>query len=198
MKKHLNLIVPLLLFATMSFGQRTVSGLVSTTDGDPLIGVNIVEKGTANGTISDIDGTYELAVGNDAVIIFSYSGYETQEVEVGNQTSINIEMEAGAYLDEVVVTALNIGRKKRALAYSVGELDGSSVATAKEVNIGNALAGKVAGVNVSNPATGAGGSSRIVIRGNSNISGNNQPLIVVDGVPINNDNLGSAGMWGGQ
>ncbi len=180
------------------FGQKTVTGIVKTADGDVLIGVNILEKGTGNGTISDIDGTFSLDVQDGGILVVSYSGFQSQEIAVGNQSYIDIAMVEGEYLDEVVVTALGIGRKKRALAYAVGELDGSSVATAKEVNIGNALAGKVAGVNVSNPATGAGGSSRIVIRGNSNISGNNQPLIVVDGVPINNDNLGSAGMWGGN
>ncbi len=198
MIKLSHLIIPLIFLATTAFGQKTVSGVVNTTDGDALIGVNIIEQGTGNGTITDLDGSFSLLVSDNSTIVVSYSGFQTQEIEVGNQTSFDIVLEEGAYLDEVVVTALNIGRKKRALAYSVGELDGSSVATAKEVNIGNALAGKVAGVNVSNPATGAGGSSRIVIRGNSNISGNNQPLIVVDGVPINNDNLGSAGMWGGQ
>ena len=191
-------VFPLLFITSITFGQRTVSGIINTEDGDPLIGVNILEKGTSNGTVSDIDGTFSLSVADNSTLVISYAGYETQEIEVGNQTNFDIILSEGAYLDEVVVTALNIGRKKRALAYAVGELEGSSVATAKEVNIGNALAGKVAGVNVSNPATGAGGSSRIVIRGNSNISGNNQPLIVVDGVPINNDNLGSAGMWGGQ
>ncbi len=198
MKKLSQLIIPLLFLASTAIGQKNISGIVNTSEGDPLIGVNIIEKGTSNGTITDLDGTFELTIGDDGVLVFSYSGYENQEIIVGNQTYLDVALIAGAYLDEVVVTALNIGRKKRALAYAVGELDGSSVATAKEVNIGNALAGKVAGVNVSNPATGAGGSSRIVIRGNSNISGNNQPLIVVDGVPINNDNLGSAGMWGGQ
>ena len=187
-----------MLWGSGLLAQQSISGVVSTSDGDALIGVNILEKGTTNGTITDIDGSYSLSVGNDATLIFSYSGYETQEVAVGNNSTIDIVLNEGAYLDEVVVTALNISRKKRALAYAVGELDGSSVATAKEVNIGNALAGKISGVNVSNPSTGAGGSSRIVIRGNSNISGNNQPLIVVDGVPINSANLGSAGMWGGQ
>ena len=198
MNKLSQFVLPLLFLTSISFGQKSISGIVNTDEGDPLIGVNILEKGSSNGTVSDIDGSFSLSVAENSTLVISYAGYETQEIEVGNQTYFDIVLSEGAYLDEVVVTALNIGRKKRALAYAVGELEGSNVATAKEVNIGNALAGKVAGVNVSNPATGAGGSSRIVIRGNSNISGNNQPLIVVDGVPINNDNLGSAGMWGGQ
>ncbi|MEE9371977.1 MAG: SusC/RagA family TonB-linked outer membrane protein [Saprospiraceae bacterium] len=197
--KSKNIIILSLLFLTsLVYGQQVVSGFITTSAGDPLIGVNVLEQGTSNGTITDLDGSFSLTINEGTTLIISYTGYETQEVTVGNQSSFDIILVEGSYLDEVVVTALNIGRKKRALAYSVGELDGSSVATAKEVNIGNALAGKIAGVNVSKPASGAGGSSRIVIRGNGNISGNNQPLIVVDGVPISNSNLGSAGMWGGQ
>jgi len=178
--------------------QRTVSGTLTSPEGDPLIGVNILEKGTSNGTITDIDGNYTLRVNDGATLVMSYTGYQDVELNVNDATSFNISMSEGALLDEVVVTALGIERKEKALPYSVTQLGGESTAVAKEVNVGNALAGKIAGVNVSNPATGAGGSSRIVIRGNSNISGNNQPLIVVDGVPINNQNLGSAGMWGGQ
>jgi len=178
--------------------QNRISGNITDEDGVSLIGVNVLEAGTSNGTVTDFDGNYEITVTNDASLEFSYTGYETQTIAVGSQTEINMVMSEGVNLDEVVVTALGIERKKRALAYSVTELGGDEVAVAKEINVGNALAGKVAGVNVSNPSTGPGGSTRIVIRGNGNIAGNNQPLIVVDGVPINNDNLGSAGMWGGQ
>ncbi len=178
--------------------QRTVSGTLTSPEGDPLIGVNILEKGTSNGTITDIDGNYSLRVNEGATLILSYTGYEDVEFNVDDAATFSITMSEGALLDEVVVTALGIERKEKALPYSVTQLGGEETAIAKEVNIGNALAGKIAGVNVSKPATGPGGSSRIVIRGNSNISGNNQPLIVVDGVPINNQNLGSAGMWGGQ
>ncbi len=198
MKKSIWIFICFLSLSFTLSAQNTVSGTVMTADGDPLIGVNIVEVGTTNGTISDIDGAYTLQVGNNAQIEYSYTGYQNQILNVDGRGSINVVLVEGEYLDEVVVTALGIEKQKRALPYSVTELEGSSLATAKEVNVGNALAGKIAGVNVSKPATGAGGSSRIVIRGNNNISGNNTPLIVVDGVPINNQNLGSAGMWGGQ
>ena len=107
-------------------------------------------------------------------------------------------MREGVQLGEVVVTALGIEREKKALAYSVTEVGGESFTEAREVNIANALSGKIAGVNVSNVASGPGGSSRVIIRGNSSLTGNNQPLYVVDGIPIDNQNLGSAGMWGGS
>jgi len=198
MKKLLLLIFMGVFLAGGLMAQKTVSGTITSTDGDPLIGVNIMEKGTTNGTITDIDGNYSLTVSDGATLVLSYTGYEEQMIEVDNASTFSMSMSEGTTLDEVVVTALGIERNEKALPYSVTKIGGDKTAVAKEVNVGNALAGKIAGVNVSNPATGAGGSTRIVIRGNSNISGNNQPLIVVDGVPINNQNLGSAGMWGGQ
>ena len=111
---------------------------------------------------------------------------------------MNVVLQEGVALDEVVVTALGIKKDKKALAYSVTEVGGENFSQARSMNVIQSLAGKVAGVNVASTATGAGGSTRVVIRGNSSISGNNQPLYVVDGVPIDNTNLGSAGMWGGQ
>jgi len=187
-----------MLLSIALFSQRTVTGTILNSEGDPLIGANVMEQGKSNGTITDLDGNFSLLITEGSMLDISYTGYADQAISTDNATNFNITLDEGAFLDEVVVTALGIERKKRALAYSVTELEGSSLATAKEINIGNSLAGKVAGVNVSNPATGPGGSTRIVIRGNGNISGNNQPLVVVDGVPINTGNLGSAGMWGGQ
>ncbi|MFK7979893.1 MAG: SusC/RagA family TonB-linked outer membrane protein [Saprospiraceae bacterium] len=198
MRNFLLSLLCLLVTSASLMAQSRISGNITDEGGEALIGVNVLEAGTANGTITDFDGNYEITIKDGASLEFSYTGYENQTVAVGNQTTIDMVMSEGVNLDEVVVTALGIERKKRALAYSVTELGGDEVATAKEINVGNSLAGKVAGVNVSNPSTGPGGSTRIVIRGNGNIAGNNQPLIVVDGVPINNDNLGSAGMWGGQ
>jgi len=198
MKKKFRVFVILLFSSSMIWAQSNLSGTISTTSGDPLIGVNIIEKGTSNGTVTDFDGNFNLTVSEGATLELTYTGYEYQEIIVGNQTVFDLTMEEGAELDEVIVTALGIERKKKALAYSVTEIDGDELSTAKEVNVANSLVGKVAGVNVSKTATGPGGSSRIVIRGNNTLQGSNQPLIVVDGVPINNDNLGSAGMWGGQ
>ena len=181
-----------------AWAQRTVTGKVIDEDGETLIGVNVLEVGTSNGTITDIDGMYSLEVKEGARLQFSLIGYSSQTVEVGAQSTIDITLAEGVQLDEVVVTALGIERDKKALGYSVTEVSGDDFTEARELNVANALAGKVAGVNVSKPATGPGGSSRVVIRGNSSLTGNNQPLYVIDGIPIDNSNLGNAGMWGGQ
>lgn len=187
----------LLSLSVTTWAQQTISGTITGSDGIPLIGVNVMEKGTSNGTITDLDGTYSLEVADGATLMFSLVGYETIERAATGEATIDLVLEAGVALDEVVVTALGIEKDKKALSYSVTEVDAETFSQARATNVMNSLAGRVAGVNVSSPATGAGGSTRVVIRGNSSIGGNNQPLYVVDGVPIDNSNLGSAGMWGG-
>jgi TonB-linked SusC/RagA family outer membrane protein len=134
----------------------------------------------------------------EPLLLFPIRVYASQTIEIGSRTSIEVVLDAGVALDEVVVTALGIERDRKALAYSVTEVEGENFSQARALNLIQSLSGKVAGVNVASNATGPGGSTRVVIRGNSSISGNNQPLYVVDGVPIDNSNLGSAGMWGGQ
>ncbi|MFK7774804.1 MAG: SusC/RagA family TonB-linked outer membrane protein [Saprospiraceae bacterium] len=198
MKNHLLCFLFLLLGSMTALAQKRVSGNVTGSDGFPLIGVAILEAGTDNGTSSDIDGNYALDVSDGATLNFSYTGFATQSVVVGDQTTLNVVLQEGVALDEVVVTALGIEKDKKALSYSVTELGGENFSQARAMNVIQSLSGKVAGVNVSSTATGAGGSTRVVIRGNSSISGNNQPLYVVDGVPIDNQNLGASGMWGGQ
>lgn len=203
--RHLLLLVPLIgtiLWSPDLYGQsRNVTGVVSESPANsPLVGVSIVVKGTTTGALTQEDGTYKISVpSDDAVLIFSFIGFETQEIPVNGQSKIDVSLSTtNINLDEVVITALGIERNKKALAYSVTEIDGSNFTKARETNIANSLAGQVAGVNISTPATGKAGSARITIRGNSSISGNNQPLVVVDGIPIDNSNLGSAGMWGGS
>ena len=186
-----------LLTVASALAQQTVSGTITAENGDPLIGVNVVEAGTVNGVLTDLDGKYSIEVSEGASITFSYTGFETVTLEVGNQSTIDITLKEGVQLDEVVVTALGVEKQKKALTYSVTELAPEGFSEARETNVVNSLAGKVAGVNVASTATGAGGSSRVIIRGNNSLSGNNQPLYVIDGVPIDNKNLGSAGMWGG-
>ncbi len=181
--------------------QQTVSGQVTAVeDGTGLPGVNILVKGTTTGTTSDVDGNYKLNVpSGDATLVFSFVGYQSMEVPVSGRSAINVQLEADvSQLQEVVVTAFGIEREKKALGYSVTEVEGQSVTEARENNVVNSLAGRVAGVVVSSPATGPAASSRVVIRGNSSITGNNQPLYVIDGVPVDNSNLGAAGMWGGK
>jgi TonB-linked SusC/RagA family outer membrane protein len=199
MKKKLFFTLSLFaLFAFTGFAQKTVSGTVTDASGEVMIGVNILEVGTSNGTITDLDGNFSIEVSDDATLEFSMVGYTPQQIEVGSQTVIDLVLEEGVALSEVVVTSLGISKEKKALGYAVTEIGGEDFTEARELNVANSLAGKVAGVNVSNIASGPGGSSRVIIRGNSSISGNNQPLYVVDGIPIDNTNLGSAGMWGGQ
>ncbi len=184
---------------THLWAQRQVSGKVSDS-GEPLPGVNILLKGTTVGTVTDVDGNYNISVsGDNPVLTFSSIGYATQEVQVGNQSTINVNLEADIQqLGEVVVTALGVERSTKALQYSISEVDGSNLTEAREINVANSLAGRVAGVNVSNIASGPAGSSRVIIRGNKSLQGNNQPLYVIDGVPMDNSTFGQAGIWGGR
>ncbi|SMD31934.1 TonB-linked outer membrane protein, SusC/RagA family [Reichenbachiella faecimaris] len=178
---------------------RTVSGnIIGSDDSSGLPGVNITLKGTTTGTISDMDGNYKIEASESDVLIFSFIGYNTQEVTVGGRSSIDITLNQDAtQLSEVVVTSLGIERERKSLTYSVSELKGKSLTESRESNIANSLSGKIAGVQVSKTASGASGSTRVIIRGNNVLDGNNQPLYVVDGVPIDNQNLQAAGRWGG-
>lgn len=168
-----------------------VSGTItSAADGEPLIGVNISVKGSRVGAITDIDGSYSIEAPSDGTLIFSYVGFSTQEVAIGARSLIDVQMSAGEALSEVVVTALGISREKKALGYAVQEIDGDALKTGNEANFVNTLAGKVSGIQIQG-AQGIGGSSRILIRGANSILGENQPLFVVDGIPIDNSNYGS-------
>ncbi len=199
MKPNYVLIFICMALTSLVYGQnRDVSGVVtSSEDGEPLIGVSVLVKGTSTGTATDFDGTYSLSVPQGAVLVFTYTGYTATEMTVGSEDVINVIMSPGVALDEVVVTALGIERDKKALNYSVTEVEGESFQEAREINIANSLSGKVAGVNVSSIASGPAGSSRVIIRGNTSLGGNNQPLYVVDGVPLDNSGFGQAGLWGG-
>ncbi|MDR8394226.1 SusC/RagA family TonB-linked outer membrane protein [Aliifodinibius sp. S!AR15-10] len=189
-------------FASVSaFAQTlTVSGTVTSSDDNVTMpGVNIVIQGTQQGTTTDADGTYEINTPANAILVFSFTGYITQQVPVNGRNTIDVQLEPGLLeLDDVVVTAFGIERDRKALGYSVTEVGGDALTQAREVNLGDALQGRVAGVNVSNIGTGVAGSSRVTIRGNVSLSGNNEPLYVIDGIPIDNTQLGSAGMWGGS
>ncbi|SHN28344.1 TonB-linked outer membrane protein, SusC/RagA family [Cyclobacterium lianum] len=200
--KNLLLIVCLLMLTTLSGSvlAQTVTGKVTgQADGLPLPGVSVLIKGTSTGTATDVDGNYSLNVpGSETVLVFSYLGFETVEQTVGNRNTINVILaEDAEELSEVVVTALGIERNVRALQYSITEVGGEEFTQARENNIANQLAGRVAGVNVSNVASGPAGSSRVIIRGNTSLQGGNQPLYVIDGIPMDNTNFGQAGVWGG-
>lgn len=171
--------------------KHTVSGKVTDDTGTDLPGVSILLKGTQKGTSTDAEGRFRLEIPEEnlasAVLIFSFVGFSPQEITVGTQTEFTIKLTPEAKsLQEVVVTALGIAKEKKALAYAVTEVKGSEFTQARENNVANALTGKIAGVNATGMATGPGGSSRIVIRGNGSLNGNNQPLYVINGMPMDN------------
>lgn len=184
---------------TASAQNQTVKGTILGSDGLPAVGATVKVLGTTTGAITDVDGNFTLSCAPNAKIEVSYVGAKTQVVSVGNKATINVTLKDDALtMDEVVVTALGIKRQARSLGYSTTKVDGSDFELARDPNIGNALSGKIAGVSVAGNATGPTGSSRVIIRGNSSMTGNNMPLYVVDGVPFDNTNQGSAGMWGGM
>ncbi|HYG20883.1 MAG TPA: SusC/RagA family TonB-linked outer membrane protein [Ohtaekwangia sp.] len=204
MKKILQIhAVTFLLLLCWGFASaQTVTGkVVSDTDGAPIPGVSVVLKGTTVGTTTDTEGNFALDGSEvlNGTLVFSFIGFTSQEVAVQNQTVINVTLaEDITTLNEVVVTALNIEREKKALNSGVSVVSGAELTQARSNNLVNGLVGRVAGLNVTSTATGAAGSSRVVIRGNTSISGNNQPLYVVDGIPIDNQVRQSAGEWGGR
>ena len=172
--------------------ERTITGTVTDNDGEPLVGVNITIAGTTTGTVSDLDGNYSLEVPPGSRLIFSYTGYSSQEVVVqGGQTVFDVQLAPGVNLDEVVVTALGISREKKALGYAVQEVGGEELLETREPNLVNAMQGRVAGVQITSSGGGPGQSARIIIRGVNSLdpSANNQPLFVVDGVLIDNSTL---------
>ncbi len=191
--KHTFLLLLFLgLTGTMYAQERSVTGQV-TFNGDPAIGATVLVQGTASGTVTDIDGNYQITVpGNDAILVFSYTGYRTENVAVGDQSVINVTMtEDIADLGEVVVTALGIRKEAKSLGYATATVGGEKIATNRTVNFMNAVQGKVPGLNISSLGTGPAGTSKIRIRGQSSFSGQNSPLIVVNGVPIDNSTFGS-------
>ena len=173
----------------------TVKGNISDVSG-PLIGVSVMVVGTTNGTITDMDGNFTLECNAGDELEISYVGYNTIRVKAQSNMQITLE-ESSTELEEVVVTALGIKRDRKALGYGLSEVKGEELTKAKETNVINSLAGKVAGLVVSNTAGGASGSTRVMLRGTTELTGNNQPLYVVDGVPLDNTNFGSAGEQGG-
>ena len=188
----------LMFFAlTLSAYAQQISGTVSDENGVPLPGATVIVQGTSNGVSTDFDGNYSISASMGDTLVFSFVGYTSQSVVVGSSSTVNVALEPDNALDEVVVTALGVQRNTKALGYSVTNVDGGEISANPSTNAINALQGKVAGVNITGGAMGAKGSSRVVIRGSSSLTGNNQPLYVVDGITINNDNLGAAGMWGG-
>ena len=198
MLKPILLSTILCLFAAGNLWSQTITGTVSDEDGETLIGVNILEKGTTNGTVSDIDGNYSLAVsGSDAVLVFSYTGFTAQEVAVAGRTAIDVSLLEGLAFDEVVVTALGIEREQSSLTFAQQTVDGTELLQARDINFLNSLSGRAAGVEIKKSASGPGGSTRVVLRGDKSLNGSSDPLFVIDGIPMANNRGGQPGMWGG-
>ena len=176
------------------------SGTITDAKGEPLIGVSVLVKGTSNGTITDMDGNFKIQAAKGDVLEVSYIGYASQAITLANAQPLKIVMgEDTQALDEVVVTALGIKRSEKALSYNVQQVKGDELTTVKDANFMNSLNGKVAGVNIQRSASGVGGGTRVVMRGNKSIAGQNNVLYVVDGVPIGNkaDRSGDGTGFGG-
>lgn len=185
----------MLLTLNFSFAQQSrVQGKISDANNEPLPGASVLVKGSNRGTVSDIDGTYSISASMGETLVFSFVGFESVEAVIGNSNTIDISLEEGLALSEIVVTALGVERETKALGYSVQAVSGDRFTEARETNVINSLSGRVAGVQVTNSSSGLGGSSRVTIRGESSLNINaNQPLFVVDGVPISNNIVGSSG-----
>jgi len=188
----------LALVVQLGFAQtKTVTGTVTDDTGLPLPGVNVLVKGTSNGTQTDFDGNYSVDVEATQQLEFSYIGFTTQTITVGDKSEINVELASGEALDEVVVTALGISRSEKSIGYAIQKVKGDKLDQAKEPNVINALQGRIAGVQIQGSPSTLGGSSRITIRGANSFTGDNQPLFVIDGVPINNNTFSSRSQQNG-
>ncbi|CAG5069172.1 hypothetical protein DYBT9623_01908 [Dyadobacter sp. CECT 9623] len=177
---------------------RTITGKVLDEKGQPLPGVSIVVKGLKTGTSTNTEGSFEIGVPDaGGALILSYVGYTVQEVALGSQSVYEVTMQPDVRnLEMVVVTALGIKKDAKKLGYSTATINTEELTTNRTTNLGNSLQGKVAGLNVTPPASGPGGSTKIRIRGQSSFGGNNSPLIIVNGVPINNSSVSAGGSNG--
>lgn len=199
---HFVLVFTLLLFSGLSVSaqNRTVTGKITDSKGEAVAGATVSAPGTQLSTQTNSDGSFSISLpGSVQRLVVTSVGFTTQDVPLNGKTNVAVSMQASvAQLSEVVVTALGVERNRRSLQSSVTTVSGDVMTQAREINTANALAGRVAGVNVTKVASGPGGSSRVVIRGAKTLGSTlNQPLYVVDGVPIDNSNFGQAGLWGG-
>ena len=167
----------------------TVKGVVTDEKGEPLIGVSIALKNSTQGTMSDMDGKYSISTDiENPTLIFSYVGYTPQTIVVGGKKEINVVLKEESHaLNEVVVTAMGILRKEKSLTYATQQIKSDDLNRVQDPNVANSIEGKVSGVVITPSAGGAGGASKIILRGNKSVFGSSTPLIVVDGVPMTNN-----------
>jgi TonB-linked SusC/RagA family outer membrane protein len=189
MKKNFLLLFILCLVVHTAMAQkRTISGVVrEKTNNEPLPGVTVLEKGTGNGTVTSINGEYQLSVNNGAVISFSFIGMKPVELKIGESSTLDVFMESSTeQVDEVVVTAMGIKKEKKALGYAVQDIKSEEILKNKSSNVINSLSGKIAGVSVTQSGGSAGAGAQIIVRGGTSLERDNQPLFVVDGVIYDN------------
>ena len=191
MRKFLLTFLSVALAVSVVFAQeKTVSGKVTAEDGSSLPGVNVILKGTTSGAVTDVEGNFKFDVPETgAVLVFSFIGFATVEMEVGNQSVFDISLATEAtQLTEVVVTAFGVKQEKKALGYGVETINRDQIINRQSSDIGRILRGKATGVAINSTSGLAGSGTNIIIRGYSTITGSNQPLFVVDGIPFNTDN----------
>ncbi|PVW17067.1 SusC/RagA family TonB-linked outer membrane protein [Marixanthomonas spongiae] len=194
MRQKFKILLTLLSFVmvqTVFAQEKQITGSVQDASGVPLLGVNILVKGTSTGTQTDFDGNYTIEASTGETLVFSYVGYTPKEVVVGESNTIDVVLEQGEALETVVVTALGISREKKSLGYSTQQVESEELTETRPSNALNSLSGKVAGVSISSPSGSLGGSTRILLRGPGSITQENKPLIVVDGIPLDNSNYNS-------
>ena len=185
---------------TVSFAQtRTITGTVTSSEDNLAIpGVTIVIQGTTLGTVTDIDGKYSIEAPANGVLQYSFVGFITQQIIVGTFAVMDVVLDPTSIgMDEVVVTALGIPREKKTLTYASQQISGEELLKAKGTNFMDAMSGKTAGLEIKRSASGAGGSTRVILRGFKSLGGSSEPLYVIDGIPIMNIKRGQPGMWGG-
>jgi TonB-linked SusC/RagA family outer membrane protein len=198
-KRLLNLSCLLMLLSMSVYAQRITGKVTSASDGTPIPGVSVVVKGTSSGTSTNSEGAFVLEVTDpNSTLVFSFIGFATQDVLVAGKTEVNVSLaEDATQLNEVVVTALGIEREAKSLSYAQQTVDGSTLTQARDINILNSLSGRAAGVDIKKSSSGPGGSTKVVLRGNKSMSGDSQPLFVIDGIPMANNRGDQPGMWGG-
>lgn len=196
----LGIIIPQNLSATPSESiqkqKHFIKGCVKSADG-AIVGATVLEKNTYNGTLTNSKGEFSIEVNDGAILLISCLGYTSCEKPTNSDYIDVILSEESTQLEDVVITALGISRERKALGYGLAKVDGESLTKAKEPNVINSMAGRIPGLVIQQTAGGPAGSSRVILRGSTEITGNNQPLYIVDGVPLDNSSFGSAGQVGG-
>ena len=186
-----------LLLSGFLFAQKSVNGTVTDQEGVPLPGATIVVIETNDGATTDFDGNYSISASEGSTLEISFVGYESQKIIVGEGSTYSVSLVEGNALDEIVVSALGIKRAEKTLTYSSQSVDAENLTQARDMSFANSLSGRAAGVEIRKSSSGAGGSTRIVLRGNKSLTGDSQPLIVIDGIPIVNNRGNQPGVWGG-